>query len=62
MFAGDKVNHDLKIDPEEKAQDYFYFLKLVPHEFVDMINRIEMTSYSYSLAHNNKESDYPEGS
>lgn len=38
MFMKDgKVKEDLKMNAEKEAQDYFYFLKLVPHQFVDMI-------------------------
>jgi len=36
--------------------DYFYFLKLVPHVFVDEIYNQEFRSYSYSLNHNSKSS------
>ena len=57
MFKKDgKVNEDLKNEPEEKAQDYFYFLKLVPHVFVDHIEQQQRYSYSYSLNHNKKDS------
>jgi hypothetical protein len=57
MFHDDagKVNHDHKINPEKQAQDYYYFMKLVPHVFVDVIEQEEKTSYSYSLKHNKKE-------
>lgn len=56
MFHPDgKVNHELKSDPDETTQLYFYFLKLVPHIFLDMIDMKEWRSYSYSLAHNKKE-------
>ena len=41
---------------DEKRMDYFYFLKLVPHIFVDEINQSEFKSYSYSLNHNAKQS------
>lgn len=38
MFMKDgKVNEHLKTQPEEKGQDYFYFMKIVPHTFVDMV-------------------------
>jgi len=36
--------------------DYFYFLKLVPHVFIDEIQNSEFRSYSYSLNHNSKQS------
>lgn len=36
--------------------DYFYFMKLVPHVFVDQIQGSEFNSYSYSLNHNSKQS------
>jgi hypothetical protein len=36
------------------ARDYFYFMKLVPHVFIDQIHNEEYTSYSYSLNHNSK--------
>jgi len=52
MFDGDRVNKELKTDPEDIAQDYFYFLKLVPHVFVDEMKQTERNSYSYSLNHN----------
>lgn len=57
MFAGDKVNDNLKNEPEDTPQEYFYFLKLVPHVFVDHIEQVEHTSYSYSLNHNKKDSE-----
>ena len=58
MFAEDldKVNHDHKINPEDIPQDYYYFMKLVPHVFVDIIEQEEQSSYSYSLKHNKKDS------
>ena len=54
-----KVNEQLKTQPEDSVQSYFYFAKLIPHTFVDMIKRREWRSYSYSLAHNKKASDTP---
>lgn len=57
MFDGDRVNEDLKADPEDVSQDYFYFLKLVPHVFVDHIEQVERSSYSYSLNHNKKDGE-----
>ena len=36
------------------AKDYYYFMKLVPHVFIDMINSELYKSYSYSLNHNSK--------
>lgn len=42
--------------------DYYYFMKLVPHVFVDVIEQEEKSSYSYSLKHNKKETpnqDFP---
>ena len=60
MFHIDgKVNEDLKSFPEDKPQDYFYFIKMVPHIFVDMIEQREWRSYAYSLGHNKKESPTP---
>ena len=50
-----KVNHDLKSDAEDKTQLYFYFIKMIPHHFIDVITLQEWKSYSYSLAHNKKE-------
>lgn len=50
-----KVNHELKTDPDDTTQLYFYFIKLVPHQFIDMIQLKEWRSYSYSLAHNKKD-------
>jgi len=41
---------------DENKLDYFYFLKLVPHVFVDQIYGEEFRSYSYSLNHNAKPS------
>jgi len=57
MFHDDagKVNHDHKINPETNSNDYYYFMKLVPHVFVDTLEQEEKTSYSYSLKHNKKE-------
>lgn len=56
MFKKDgKVNENLKNDPEDQAQDYYYFLKLVPHVFVDHIEEQQRNSYSYSLNHNKKD-------
>ena len=41
---------------DQDKMDYFYFLKLVPHIFVDEINSALFRSYSYSLNHNAKAS------
>ena len=58
MFMKDgKVNEELKYSPEEHPHDYFYFLKIVPHEFMDYIDQEIDYSYSYSLNHNQKNSD-----
>ena len=39
MFVKDgKINEDLKTKAEDKPQYYFYFLKFIPHTFVDLIN------------------------
>jgi len=60
MFMKDgKVKEELKTQPEENSQNYYYFLKMIPHTFVDLIDQNERTSYSYSLAHNKKDSDHP---
>ena len=55
-----KVNHDLKFEAEKDPQLYYYFVKLVPHVFVDMFKYKEWRSYSYSLAHNKKEAESPQ--
>jgi hypothetical protein len=57
MFHDDanKVNHSHKLHTETNAQDYYYFMKLVPHVFVDVIEQEEKASYSYSLKHNKKQ-------
>jgi hypothetical protein len=39
---------------DDSSKDYFYFLKLVPHVFVDEIYMETYSSYSYSLNHNSK--------
>jgi len=39
---------------DSSSKDYFYFLKLVPHVFVDEIHSENYNSYSYSLNHNAK--------
>jgi len=39
---------------DQMSKDYFYFLKLVPHIFVDEIHLEQYSSYSYSLNHNSK--------
>ena len=39
---------------DTELKDYFYFMKLVPHIFVDKIHAEEYSSYSYSLNHNSK--------
>lgn len=61
--ASDHTNFDMvkMVDDDiyandEQRKDYFYFLKLVPHIFVDEINDDEFRSYSYSLNHNSKQS------
>jgi hypothetical protein len=46
-----------KVQDQKKIQDYFYFLKLVPHAFLDYIDNEEDYTYSYSLNHNKKTSD-----
>merc|ERR1712166_625067 len=48
---------DLKTVPEKEIQDYFYFMKIIPHEFLDVPSAREWNSYSYSLAHNKKTTD-----
>jgi hypothetical protein len=55
-----KVNDTLKFGVEKEVQDYFYFCKLVPHVFVDLIEQNQRSSYSYSLNHNKKASDNPD--
>ena len=52
----DLVDDDVYANDAER-KDYFYFLKLVPHIFVDEINSAEFRSYSYSLNHNAKKSE-----
>ena len=37
-----------------QIKDYFYFMKLVPHVFVDQVVGREFNAYSYSLNHNSK--------
>lgn len=49
------VDDEVYANDQEK-KDYFYFLKLVPHIFVDEINSAIFRSYSYSLNHNSKAS------
>jgi hypothetical protein len=39
---------------DKSYKDYFYFLKLVPHVFVDEIKGMYYSAYSYSLNHNSK--------
>lgn len=41
---------------DREHKDYFYFMKLVPHIFIDEISDAEFRSYSYSLNHNSKQS------
>jgi hypothetical protein len=61
MFKRDgKVVEELKLFSENNVQDYFYFIKVVPHAFMDYIDQEEDYSYSYSLNHNKKHSDNPE--
>ena len=48
------MRDSLKTIPEDEIQDYFYFMKIIPHEFYDDINERNWNSYSYSLAHNKK--------
>jgi hypothetical protein len=58
MFMKDgRVNNDLKNQVEDVSQDYFYFLKVVPHRFIDKTRESWQahSSYSYSLNHNKKE-------
>ena len=38
----------------DSNMDYYYFMKLVPHVFVDEIRNNDYSSYSYSLNHNEK--------
>ena len=49
----DLVDDSIYFADNEK-RDYFYFLKLVPHIFLDEIHTEEYRSYSYSLNHNSK--------
>ena len=60
--ANDHTNFDMMrmVDDHIYAKDadrldYFYFLKLVPHVFIDEIQNSEFRSYSYSLNHNSKQ-------
>ena len=53
------VMHHLKSGTEEEPNEYFYFVKMVPHIFVDMLEMREFRSYAYSLGHNKKVSDTP---
>jgi len=55
-----KVNHQLKFEDETTPQLYYYFVKLVPHVFLDMFQYREWRSYSYSLAHNKKDAESPQ--
>lgn len=48
------VDDELYANEDGMQKDYFYFLKLVPHIFVDEIHLEEYRSYSYSLNHNSK--------
>jgi hypothetical protein len=45
---------DSLYNQDTQTKDYFYFLKLVPHIFVDEISNEDYSSYSYSLNHNSK--------
>ena len=48
------VDDNLYAQDVDSSKDYFYFLKLVPHIFVDEVHLEEYRSYSYSLNHNSK--------
>ncbi len=39
---------------DDNKLDYFYFLKLVPHVFIEEEYGYDFRSYSYSLNHNSK--------
>lgn len=41
----------------ETPQDFYYYLKVVPHEFMDFISQERESSYSYSLSANIKRAD-----
>jgi len=58
MFEGQKGDRNREVN--EEPQEFYYFFKLVPHEFVDYIDGVEKNSYSYSLSQNKKEVDMPE--
>ena len=57
LFSGERGVQNK--DSEDKAQHYFYFFKLVPHQFVDYIRGIQISGYSYSLSSNQKEAENP---
>jgi hypothetical protein len=50
------VDDKLYDDNGEGTKDFFYFVKLVRHIFVDEIHSEVYRSYSYSLNHNSKAS------
>jgi hypothetical protein len=59
--ASDHTNFDMMLLVEDtiyekmdSKQDFFYFMKLVPHIFIDEIKEADYYSYSYSLNHNSK--------
>ena len=58
MFEGESGERNSQ--PDEEPQEFYYFLKIVPHEFVDYIEGTQKNSYSYSLSNNKKRVDMPE--
>ena len=54
-----KTFSDARYEVQEIPQDFYYYLKVVPHEFMDFISQERESSYSYSLSANIKRADAP---
>jgi len=52
-----KTFSDARYKVQEIPQDFYYYLKVVPHEFMDFISQEREASYSYSLSANIKRAD-----
>lgn len=52
-----QIVEDTIYEKSDTIDDYLYFIKLVPHVFVDKLQNLDYKAYTYSLNHNAKPSD-----
>jgi hypothetical protein len=52
-----QIVEDTIYEESDMIEDYLYFIKLVPHVFIDKLANEDYKGYSYSLNHNSKSAD-----